>query len=284
MTDCAFGCRTPDKTPEPAVGGWLVCAACSARIGNILNDLEHTYNAATHIDQMIPHGDPSAPVVARSAGSKSPTVDTILVHTDVRSSTEAHEAPAALPWAHDLATEAREVLGLPAPGTRLTMARELETIRSSWPWLMAHPSIVDLTRQAEWVLRGLQNLHGSGPKLMRAGKCPILVVAIPMTDGTILSIACEATLTFYPDAKAIRCRNCRTVWPRSRWQELGDDWTDYATLSRDLNVPNGTLRRWASEDRWLRQERDGLKRPLVSRLDALDSYTRRRGPLLGEVS
>jgi hypothetical protein len=284
MTACAFGCRTPDKTPEPAVDGWNVCPACSARIAQLLHDLERTYTAATHIDQMIPKGDPSAPVVARSAGSKSPTVDTILVHTDVRSVTEPGEAPAALPWANDLANEAREVLGLPAPGTRLTMTRELETVRAAWAWLMGHESIVDLFKEAQRVLRSLERVHGSAPKMMTAGKCPILQLAIPLTDGTVLQIACGATLSFYVDARAIRCGNCRTVWPKARWRELGDDWADYATLSRDLGVPAGTLRYWASEDAWERQGREGLKRVLVSRMDALDSYTRRRGPLLGEVS
>ncbi len=126
------------------------------------------------------------------------------------------------------------------------------------------------------MLDALRTAARARPPVLRLGPCPV-PVAIDVTDqhGRPLRVECGAPLRVRPGDESIRCPGCGTEWTRSKWHQLGDEWVDFATLAEQLGVPVGTLHYWRHVDEW--RTAGTRSRRLVSRVDALTSYARRRG-------
>lgn len=278
---CVLGCTNPEGVPYRAAPGQLACHTCADRLRAVLDELGQLYADLTMIDELIPGGH-GGDGLRSVPGPRSPAVDAILVHTDVRSRPDGPLLP-ALAIVEQWTREVREEHAAAVPAGRVSMARELSTLRFHWDWIMGQGWLPDFADEMRRVLHSLRLAGRMTVPTLTIGRCPVVIIAVPLADGGMLDLSCGATLRVRPGDEEIRCRNCGSVWPRSRWRELGDQWIDYARLAAELAVPVGTLRRWCSEDSW---RTEGTKRRrLVSRLDAHDSYTRRKGVLpLGEVS
>lgn len=286
---CMLGCSNADGYPYPAAPGLLVCHRCSDKLRLVLDHIEQTYAAVTAVDELIPGGHGNTGI-RRPPGPRSPAVDGILVHTDTRSAWDGQ--PAALAEVAGYARLVREDRSIDVPPDRMlatvpagrvTMARELETLRFHWDWIMGQEWVDEFAAQMRAVLQALRTIQDRQPGTVRIGKCAVTVAVLTLANGLDLDFPCGATLRVKPADDEIRCPNCHTIWPRNRWHELGDDVMDFARLSVSLNVPVGTLRRWAMEDAWVRAGTRG--RPLLRVEDARASYARRRGTLpLGEAT
>lgn len=272
---CLLGCRTAEGVPYRAAPGWHVCHPCSDRLRIVLDTLERTYTTITAIDELIPSGHGTGTGVRTPPGPRSPAVDAILIHTDRRSTLD--NQPAALATVESWARMVREELGAAVPAGRVTMARELELLRSRWDWIMYQAWVDEFAAEMRAVLQALRMVEREQPGAVMVGKCPTIAVPRELS-GLPFDLECGATLRVRPGATEIRCRNCDTVWPRARWrQDLGQQQMDYATLAAELAVPTGTLRRWALEDAWQRSGTPG--RPLFAVAEVEASYVRRRGTL-----
>lgn len=287
---CVFGCTHLDGQPRPAADGMLVCHACRGRIARDLDELERLYTDAMDVDELIASGSPDNVGARAVPGPRSPAVDALLVHSDPRSVTGPHESPAALAAIAGWARTIREDRTVDTPADKLrdtvpvgkiSMARELRTIRWDFDWLMAQPYVTDFAAEIRGIITALRMVRRMDVPVLRIGRCTVVVVSVPLPDGSYLDLQCMAALKVRTDAAEIRCGNCGTVWPRDRWHELGSPWADYAHLSAELGVPVGTLWRWASKDGWRVGGTRG--RRLVLRGDALASYQKYRGGLLGEA-
>lgn len=288
---CVFGCTDRDSTTRQAAPGLLVCHPCSHRIHRDLDELERLYDGATDIDELIPAGSPDNVGGHSVAGPRSPAVDALLVHSDPRSVTPPGAPPAALAamagWARLIREDtsvdiAPDKIRATIPTGKITMVRELATIRWHWDWLMAQAFVEAFADEIRAVAAALKQVRRMEPPTLRIGRCPVMVVSVPLPDGNYLDLECGAMLKVRTDASEVRCRNCRTVWPKAKWHELGTPWADYAHLSAELGVPVGTLWRWASKDGW--QVGGTRARRVVRRVDALASYQKYKGTrLLGEA-
>ena len=287
---CAFNHHDRDGNQTHAETGLLVCWRCSTALRRDLDELETLYTGATADDELIPSGTPDGGGARTVAGPRSPAVDALLVHTDPRSVTGPGESPAALAaiagWARLIRTD-RSVDVPPdqmlrtVPLGRISMTRELETIRFHWDWCMAQTWVLDFAAEIRGIVHALKLVRRLYPVRLRVGRCPVVVDIEDLPEGGSIDLMCGTTLTVRADDTEIRCRGCGTVWPRGRWRELGSPWADYASLATELGVKVGTLYVWASRDRW---ETTGTRgRRLVRRVDALESYARYRGGLLGEA-
>lgn len=276
---CLLGCRTPDGYARRAAPGTLVCPPCSESLRDVLTRLARTYAAVTELDELIPGGR-GGDGVRRVPGPRSPAVDALLAHTDPRSKDDSALAVVES-WARWVRAE-RSIdvppgqMKATVPAGRITMTRELDTLRFHWDWIMSHDEVPWFAEAMRSVLLALRQVRGELDRVTRVGKCPTVVVPAELT-GIGFDLECGASLRVRPGDTEIKCRNCGESWTKDRWPEIGSGWTDYATLADDLGVKVGTLWRWASEDQW-RTQNPGRRR-LVLRADALDSYTRRRGPL-----
>ena len=262
------------KAPHSAAPGRYLCHPCADQLATTLADITTVYATLDTVEELIPggHGDTGG---RKPAGPRSPAVDDILVHTDPRSSGNDHLA--ALATVESWARLVREELGAQAPSGRITMDRETATLRFHWDWLMSQPWVNEFGAEMAELLRALRTVGRLTVPTMRVGTCPRVVPHL-LDDGSIVGATCGASLTVRVDAEGIRCRACGSSWARSQWRAaLGDPWTDYARLSDELGVPVGTLWYWAARDGWTMS--GTRQRRLVLRVDALESYQRRRGDL-----
>jgi hypothetical protein len=276
-------CR-PDN-PNTAAPGWYACHHCGDRLAGVLGDLGDRYATLQEADELIPtsSGERGSP----GFGPRSPAVDALLVHSDVRTKWSSEHGFGALAvvegWTRVIREEVRPRAAVPAG--RATMARELATIRYNWDWLLSQHWLADFAGEVDAALFSLKRAGRLTERVMRVGPCPVDVYSrLASSLGVALGakyeeryVPCGAPLRVRVDADEIVCRSCGSVWPRSRWHELGDPWTDYAALSETLSVPVGTLGRWCHEDRWAVS--GTRSRRLVARADAMASYERRRGPI-----
>lgn len=271
-------CRPPADpaeswAPREAAPGWLACHACADRLSAALGDLADRYTTLQTADELIPHGSDGRG--SPGFGPRSPAVDALLVHSDTRTRWTSELGYGTLAVVEQWARLVREETGAAAPLGRVTFEREMRTIRFHWPHVLAAAWLPDFAGEVHAAGRALTMAGRLTERVMRVGPCPT-VQTEAFVDEYGYSIAptmCGTTLRVRADADEIRCRSCGSVWPRSRWHELGDTWADYAVLADDLGVPVGTLRRWAHEDGWAREVRG--RRHLVSRQDALASAARR---------
>lgn len=109
----------------------------------------------------------------------------------------------------------REVRGF-APAERGSSERDLAAIvlwlRAHLPWAIEeHQAIVEFAGELRDIGMQCRATAGLLPKLRRIGDCPALVEDEP----------CGAALYADPTAEEIRCRKCRTRWPRAHWMLLG---------------------------------------------------------------
>lgn len=278
---CLLGCNV-DGYPRRAAPGSLVCPPCSDQLRVVLARLQRTYTAVTELDELIPGGR-GGDGVRRVPGPRSPAVDAILAHTDPRSRDDSALAVVES-WARwvreerSLDVDPGQMLAT-VPAGRITMDRELETLRFNWDWLMGSPEVPWFAEAMRSVLQALRMVRGELDRVTRVGKCPTVVVPAELT-GIGFDLACGASLRVRPGANEIRCRNCGSSWTKERWPELGEARADYATFAEQFSVPAATLRRWAREDSW---DRAGTQtRPLWLRADVFTSYVRRRGILTFE--
>lgn len=273
---CTLGCRSSEGHPYPTVHGWQCCDPCADRLAGLLGDIGDHYATLTTADELIPRksGERGSP----GYGSRSPAVDAILVHTDIRTRWTSEAGYGALAvvesWARMIRTDRSidtppERMRDTVPGGRVTMSRELRTIRFHWDWLLRQDWLPDFAADMRDTLHSLKHVGNLAERVMRVGPCPVID-----DDGQ----PCSAMLRVRANDDHITCRACGTVWRRDAWHQLGDPWTDYALLSQQLDVPVGTLHRWAHEDSWATAGTRG--RRLVSRADAIASYQRRRGGLV----
>jgi hypothetical protein len=278
---CVLGCSNADGIPFRASPGRRACDRCAEYLADVVDNIRQVYAALTEVDELIPGGNGAGSGARTVPGPRSPAVDAILVHTDPRSVTAVHASPAALAAVAGWARTVREDLSLDTPpdrmlGTvpagRITMERELGTLRFNWDWVLDQPWLEGFAAEMGAVLEALRIVGRMTPRVLQVGTCPMLILAVH-TDGDPIYLDCGARLRVRVGDVEIRCRNCGAVWPRSTWHQLGDPWTDYAALSGDLSVPVGTLRRWCVEDGWETKRTGG--RYLVVRAAALASAQRR---------
>lgn len=200
-------------------------------------------------------------------------MDVLLAHSDVRTRWTSELGYGALAVVESWARMLREELGAAAPVGRATFSREVATIRFHWDHLLRAPWLDEFAREVQEVTRSLTYAGRLTERIMRIGPCPATLEVERAETHETYDIPCGAMLRVRADATEIKCRNCGAVWPRSRWDEIGDRWADYATLAEDFAVAVGTLWRWASEDGWRKEKRQG--RLLVHRDDAEASRDRR---------
>lgn len=288
---CVFNHLDDNGVTARAAPGRVACTSCTERVWRDLGTLQHLYEGLTDVDELIPGGSPDSNGTRTVPGPRSPAVDTLIVHTDPRSSTGPGESPAALAamagWARQVREDttvdvAPEFMLAVVPVGRITMGRELATIRGAWPWVTGQAWFLDFAEEVVGVRNALQMVRRSSEPVIRIGGCEKPLVAFPGPDGEEIVLRCGATLRVRPSDTEIRCKNCGYVWPKDRWQELGTPWTDYAYLAAELAVNPNTLRYWARVDEW-RSVPLG-RRVAVWRDDAIASYVRRRGPKLEEPS
>jgi hypothetical protein len=257
----------------------MACHHCNERLMQTLGDLADHYVTLQVADELIPHG--TGERGSPGFGPRSPAVDALLVHGDVRTRWTSENGYGALAAVEEWARRIREETSLDTPprqmvntvpAGRVTMARELATIRFHWDWVMRQDWLDAFAGNMRDALHSLVMAGRLTERVMRVGPCP---TKIDEFEGR--PITCDMPLFVRANAEEIHCKTCDTHWPRSRWRELGDPWTDYASLAAEFGVAVGTLWRWASEDGWHLGGTRG--RRLVFRLDALTSYEKRRGPL-----
>jgi hypothetical protein len=109
----------------------------------------------------------------------------------------------------------RETRGLSA-AQRGDGERDLSAIvlwlRAHLPWAIdEHPGVDEFAAEVRDVLRQCRTAAGLLPNMMRIGNCPVDVDGEP----------CGAALYADPQGEEIRCRKCRTSWPRAHWMLLG---------------------------------------------------------------
>jgi hypothetical protein len=283
VRSCVFGCVDANDVPFRAAPGRLACNTCSSALWTVLADVEKTYGWLTDIDNLIPGGTGDGAGARAVPGPRSPAVDALLALMDTR--TAGSESPGALGAVEQWARRVREDLSVDTapdrmrstvPPGRVTMRRELATIRFQWDWVCAQDWVTDFDEKMRALLGRMETVGHLKLKELRIGTCPTPQMTIPAADGSTITLLCSARLKVRVGDSEIRCKSCGTVWTRDRWHKLGNPWTDYASLSTELDVPVGTLRRWCSLDRW---QVDGTRgRRLVLRADALDSYAKHRTP------
>jgi hypothetical protein len=276
---CVLGCTNSYGLPYPAAPGRLACAPCETRLMGVLGDLADRYATLQTADALIPGGHGDTGGARRQPGPRSPAVDALIVHSDIRTRWTSEHGYGALAVIESWARMIREETGAQPPAGRARMDRELHTIRFHWDHIMRSRWVDEFAREVQEASRALTNAGRLTERVLRVGPCPGLVDAgtAAVTGETVYRV-CGETLLVRASAEEIRCRACGTAWPRSRWNELGDQWADYALLAHDLGVPVTTLRRWASEDEqrgqaWAKERRG--RRNLVSRIDALAAAARR---------
>ncbi|MCU1680951.1 MAG: hypothetical protein JWQ81_1690 [Amycolatopsis sp.] len=283
---CVLGCSCNDGVAYRAAPGRLACDPCSEKLAKAVTELGRLYYELTDVEELIPGGSGSNAGGSRPVpGPRSPAVDGLIVHTDVRSSTSAGQPPAALAsiagWAREVREErsldtARDQLRGTVPDGRVTMAREIGTLKFEWHWVMGQEWLADFAAEVHAVLAALRSAGRMDAPTIRLGTCTVRVLGIDTATRPV-TLECGARLRVRTDATELRCSNCGTVWPRSRWHELGDGQSDYARLAEELGVPVGTLRRWSHEDSWTVS--GTRSRRLVTRAQALESFRKRRGAL-----
>ena len=272
---CLLGCTNADSIPFRAAPGRQCCDRCGERLMQLLGDLADRYATLQEADELVPHstGERGSP----GFGPRSPAVDALLIHSDVRTRWTSEHGYGALAVVESWARLIREETSLDTPprqmrGTvpegRATMSRELRTIRWHWDYVLSAGWLDDFGSDMREVLRSLTYAGRLAERVLRVGQCPAV-----RDDGDL----CGQTLRVRASADEIRCWSCGATWPRSQWWRLGDPWADYAELSEQLAVPAATLRGWCREDGWRTwRKTPTTKRVLVDRCDALASYARRR--------
>lgn len=287
---CVFDHRDEDGVQVRAAPGRVACTSCTDRVWRDLNTLQHLYEGVTDVDELTPGGSPDSAGGRSVPGPRSPAVDALLVHTDPRSVTGPGESPAALAsivgWARLVREDTTvdvspEFMLAVVPKGRVSMRRELAAIRGAWPWVTGQPWFADFAGEVRGVIGALQQTRRMNEPVIRIGGCETPQAAFEAADGRLVVLKCGASLRVRPSDSEIKCRNCGEVWTRDRWHELADPWADYAALSTELDVPVGTLWRWASKDGW--RVSGTRARRVVLRADALASYEKHRGNLLGEA-
>lgn len=283
VRSCVFGCVDANDVPFRAAPGRVACSPCSEALAKVLAEIGRVYEMLTDIDNLIPGGTGDGSGARAVPGPRSPAVDALLALTDTR--TAGTESPGALGAVEEWARLVRKDLSVDTapdrmlstvPAGRVTMERELATIQFHWDWVCAQDWLPTFAERMRALLGRMETVGHLNPARLRIGTCPTPEMAVPVADGSTVTLLCGARLTVKVGDSEIRCRNCGTVWPRERWHELGDPWADYASLSEELDVPVGTLRYWCSKDRW---QVDGSRsRRRVLRTDALTSYTKHRAP------
>lgn len=175
----------------------------------------------------------------------------------------------------DKLTEARKAISVTLGIAERTVSGEAHFLIRWLDWITRQYWVADLSAEAGQLRHQLRGVLGLQERSVPVGACPVKV----LDHGSIRP--CGASLRARLGGEWITCRACGTSWPRAHWDMLGDALgtpsSDFASLSVWLTVPNGTLRRWRSEDQWANH---GTKsRPLFARADVLASWQRRRGPV-----
>lgn len=85
-------------------------------------------------------------------------------------------------------------------------------LRAHLPWAIEHhPAVQEFADEVRDVVQQCRAAAGLLPKQMRIGNCPALVE----------DEQCGTALHAEPTAEEIRCRKCRTRWPKAQWMLLG---------------------------------------------------------------
>lgn len=108
----------------------------------------------------------------------------------------------------------REERNFAAPTEPITVVTEIGFLRKQLPWITEQPWLDEFEREVKDLHRSLRQVTGdSGPKPI--GACP----AEFTDDGQVKT--CGATLYAPLNGDVVRCRRCRSQWPRERWLILG---------------------------------------------------------------
>ncbi|RZQ59826.1 hypothetical protein [Amycolatopsis suaedae] len=276
---CLLGCTNADGIPYRAAPGRQTCPRCGDQLAALLREIGDLYAVLDDPEQLLPttSGGRGRP----GYGSRSPAVDDLIVHTDVRTGETDTGGPGALAVVEQWARQIREdrsvdtppdQMRATVPAGRITMTRELATLRFHWDWILAQDWVDAFADEMRAVRDQLVRARRLTVPVIRIGTCPITVMTVDR-DADPITLPCSATLRVRLGDTEIRCPACHTVWTRDRWHQLGTDWADYASLATQLDIPVTTLRRWCHEDHWATA--GTRSRRLVSRADALASYARR---------
>ncbi|MGO1049799.1 hypothetical protein [Crossiella sp. CA198] len=259
-----------------AAEGCFTCDPCAGELVTTLRRIADAYDlVATSPALLLPRRPGLVHRSAPGYGSRSPANDDLIVLTDRRTAIgddlRAHSVPAAVSqWVRQVAEETGGRPPRPA-----TVADDIHYLLGLRRWLFRQPWIDEFAQEMQELYTALLNQIQREARPVPIGPCPVDLA----TDGRVL--LCGRMLRVRPEADQIRCSACRTVWPRTEWdqlgQALGDPRSDYAQLEAWLGVPAGTLRRWAAKDRWTADPARGRGRATWLRAEALASWTRRHG-------
>lgn len=216
MTLCVLG--KPGGEAHDALANAYACAACADRLLGVLADIEARCAELDDPEQLLPSASGNRGGRRTVPGPRSPAVDTLLAHADVRT-LEIDGGQGALAavesWARAIReditidTEPARMLGT-VPDGRATIARELGTIRFHWPWVLEQPWVDAFAAEMRDLLHRLKALRGELARTVPIGYCPGEVDAQP----------CGQLLRASLDSDIIRCPHCGAHWQRAHWRML----------------------------------------------------------------
>lgn len=173
----------------------LVCFHCSNRILRQLRELEE-YLPALSLLKTVAAGEGRRP----GFGSRSPANDTVIHHTDWRTTPSALDGMGAIATVHEWATSVREDRGLQPP-RGLTFFGEIEALRTHHSWIVCQPFVDDYAQE-------LREIHSA---VRAAANDPI-----PRSVGRCIHMLqhgeCGADVYELPDASGVKCSSCGRIY------------------------------------------------------------------------
>lgn len=178
----------PGSKPKDAEFGKQVCFACSNRILRHLHDLEHYLPTLSLLKTV--GGEVGRKV---GFGSQSPANDTVIHHTDWRSSWDELDGHGAIACIHSWARAVREDRDLDAPKL-VTVGSEIACLRSNHDWTMTQT----------WVDEYAQELRAIHSAVRSAANDPV-----PRSVGRCIHMLkhgeCGSDVYELPDASGVKC-------------------------------------------------------------------------------
>lgn len=262
-----------DVAPLPEMA---VCGRCRAYVARLISEIQQAWPIVALRIRPSRRGMPERSRLPY--GPSSPANDYVVSLTDWRTTLpDNNRDPLSVPaviagWVDTIKAER----GTATDGGPPSVAAGLAYLAVYVDHMAAAPWVADAVDELAAVARHVRGLAGDVPA---APSMPVR--ACPGVDDK----PCPGRLV--PDAtgRVLACTRCGSAWPRSAWLELAepDRGRVLATvpeLAAFYDVPEGTVKRWASTDRWPRYGTRGMRLYRLS--DAQRTYASKRGQLVSE--